>query len=804
MQPEIYRVNPWKDDIGTPSNPSIQTECPGGHRIDCWRSMLTALRAQALPSGQQTKFYWEPHSAPAAPLPTTLSPCDASNINSGDFSPANHLAWLNDWINRYGKSAILAVSAVNEPDNNLGDRSPSWYSPTALGSQTAYSMSNDWWTVHNVDYYNALKVAGVPYVSNNYAGVGANDYNYNDITNFLKGTAQTCTDTRGPNTGKFDTFGAHIYGGPTNDDQSRLNAIFYTPYSQGKSNFVAGFTNYRNLLNQNGMSSNPMANTEIGNYTDASGSQDFSGSNSDSALADLSDAIAAVNNRKAWNLQFIIYWSPNQDDHTCGGGNRDSMIYACNGTFYGGVRYQNFKSILGRYIDTYKQQVSESVSGSPLTPTGGANNAIQAIQTVAGLNSDGSKLGVVVENLDLTNSQAVTINLGKTASGNITGYKMPHSQPNDGTPLPAIAAFGSGASTVTFGANGAPTLGPGDAVLLEIPISATSTPAPTVSLSASPTTITAGSSSTLAWNSSNATSCTASGAWSGTLGTSGSQSVSPAASSTFTLTCTGSGGSSSASATVTVNQVSNLKVPATSVSHTIDGNLNESDWVVTTPISKVVQGTTGDTANWGAMWDNNYLYVGVKVSDSSLSTANSFTADNFWQNDSVEVYIDPNADGGTTYDSTDKQLAQVWNNSGLYGISTSTPGVLHAWAAVAGGYSIEMAIPWTSLGITPASGMTTALDIGINDSVNNVRVGQLMWNGTANNYQDPSGFGRLSLSGTPASITPGDINGDGRVDITDLSILLSNYGTSNTQADINKDGKVDVLDLSILLSNYGK
>jgi len=51
---------------------------------------------------------------------------------------------------------------------------------------------------------------------------------------------------------------------------------------------------------------------------------------------------------------------------------------------------------------------------------------------------------------------------------------------------------------------------------------------------------------------------------------------------------------------------------------------------------------------------------------------------------------------------------------------------------------------------------------------------------------------------------PGDLNNDNKVDISDLSILLSNYGTSNSTADINGDGTVNVLDLSSLLSHYGQ
>lgn len=50
-----------------------------------------------------------------------------------------------------------------------------------------------------------------------------------------------------------------------------------------------------------------------------------------------------------------------------------------------------------------------------------------------------------------------------------------------------------------------------------------------------------------------------------------------------------------------------------------------------------------------------------------------------------------------------------------------------------------------------------------------------------------------------------DLNTDGSVNLYDLSILLSNWGTlKNPRADINKNGKVDIADFSILLSNFGK
>jgi hypothetical protein len=94
-------------------------------------------------------------------------------------------------------------------------------------------------------------------------------------------------------------------------------------------------------------------------------------------------------------------------------------------------------------------------------------------------------------------------------------------------------------------------------------VSPPSTPAPTVALSANPISVTSGSASTLSWSSTNATSCSASGGWSGTKGTSGSQTTGNlSTSTTFTLTCTGTGGSASQSATVTV--ASSTSPPPTS------------------------------------------------------------------------------------------------------------------------------------------------------------------------------------------------------------------------------------------------
>ena len=59
-----------------------------------------------------------------------------------------------------------------------------------------------------------------------------------------------------------------------------------------------------------------------------------------------------------------------------------------------------------------------------------------------------------------------------------------------------------------------------------------------------------------------------------------------------------------------------------------------------------------------------------------------------------------------------------------------------------------------------------------------------------------------------APLHPGDANGDGRVDINDLTIVLANYGQnvgmSWYSGEFTGDGTVDINDLTIVLANYGQ
>ena len=84
-------------------------------------------------------------------------------------------------------------------------------------------------------------------------------------------------------------------------------------------------------------------------------------------------------------------------------------------------------------------------------------------------------------------------------------------------------------------------------------------PPPAAAIALDSTAIAEGSAATLTWSSSNATSCSATGSWTGAVPTSGTAPQMPAAAGiyTYVLNCTGAGGSATASAVLTV-----LNLPA--------------------------------------------------------------------------------------------------------------------------------------------------------------------------------------------------------------------------------------------------
>jgi len=129
-------------------------------------------------------------------------------------------------------------------------------------------------------------------------------------------------------------------------------------------------------------------------------------------------------------------------------------------------------------------------------------------------------------------------------------------------------------------------------------------PAPTVSVSAQPNSVAQGGTATLSWTTTNASSCQASGDWSGSKATSGSEEVGPLSQNArFTLECSGAGGTAQAVASITV------QVPAPTV--TLNASVSAVRSGTTATLSWTSTNATSCTASGG--WSGSKLTSGSEA-----------------------------------------------------------------------------------------------------------------------------------------------------------------------------------------------
>lgn len=115
--------------------------------------------------------------------------------------------------------------------------------------------------------------------------------------------------------------------------------------------------------------------------------------------------------------------------------------------------------------------------------------------------------------------------------------------------------------TTTYGLSCRNAAGSTTAASATVTVRKTQQPPTIGSFSATPTRIMAGQSAQLAWQAHNATTCTASGGWSGPRAAEGNELVRPAANAAYTLTCTNTAGQSVAATTQVAVEATNPLPP---------------------------------------------------------------------------------------------------------------------------------------------------------------------------------------------------------------------------------------------------
>lgn len=181
------------------------------------------------------------------------------------------------------------------------------------------------------------------------------------------------------------------------------------------------------------------------------------------------------------------------------------------------------------------------------------------------------------------------------------------------------------------------------------------------------------------------------------------------------------------------------QVEHTRTSVKIDGNAN--DWSLNKTLN-LRAGTSKETkVRYAMQWDKDHLYLAADVQDEMLSV-NETGNDNpkLYFNDAVEIYLDSRADSKSVMDLNDYQfLVDIKGNKTVFKgnkwllkegamvpkdyegtnivfySATRIKGTVNDSADRDEGYFMEIAIPWSAVGIEASEGKKLKLDLCFDD-----------------------------------------------------------------------------------------
>lgn len=179
----------------------------------------------------------------------------------------------------------------------------------------------------------------------------------------------------------------------------------------------------------------------------------------------------------------------------------------------------------------------------------------------------------------------------------------------------------------------------------------------------------------------------------------------------------------------------------------IDGEIDDI-WVSAeeAKTSVWVSGTSGSTAKFRTLWDEDYLYVIAEVTDSLLSKKSA----NAYEQDSVEIFVDQNNAKTTYYEADDSQTRVNFDNEVSY--NPQIEGFISKTSLTATGYIVEAAVPFTQLEAKPGDILGFDLQVNNDENDDGVRDSVSIWcDASGQSWQNVSGLGNIILDGEVAT-----------------------------------------------------
>ncbi|MFF2886961.1 glycerophosphodiester phosphodiesterase family protein [Paenibacillus sp. NPDC057967] len=207
-----------------------------------------------------------------------------------------------------------------------------------------------------------------------------------------------------------------------------------------------------------------------------------------------------------------------------------------------------------------------------------------------------------------------------------------------------------------------------------------------------------------------------------------------------------------------------LSVPKTDYAPVIDGKLDDMNWSLDQPIERLPGGVlpadapVAPLASFGALWDQQYLYVGVRIEDDTPLAQQS----GYWfDQDSVSLFVDPTLHRSSPFAASDMQAGFIFREQSAtpqfnFGAALSNhagkddKGIMRAMSKTDSGWELEVAISWELLQFDPQLSRELGLEISVTDRFGEDTTMQrsAYWSAyeSSSFWNDTSGYGTLTLS----------------------------------------------------------
>ena len=212
-------------------------------------------------------------------------------------------------------------------------------------------------------------------------------------------------------------------------------------------------------------------------------------------------------------------------------------------------------------------------------------------------------------------------------------------------------------------------------------------------------------------------------------------------------------------------QADTLEISGTRVAPEIDGE-RDAVWDAAREfeLKNVVRGAAERpegadfSVKFRPLWDPERLYVLIDVTDQTLSTSGA----NSYDDDGIELYLDAGDRKGGTYGEGQFQFTAAQGADRLAeNKRNAEEGVEMVQKAREGGYLVEIAIPWSTLGANPETGMRIGIDVhAIDNDGGENRKTKLAWAAHADEtWEIPGLMGTVRLGELPPPAEEAAISG---------------------------------------------